>query len=265
MSFLCKYRHPPTFLSVFYSSTMKTQPRGRRLCVSTLSRLNLGCHYSGNLPAERCFIKNGDPMIIKLPKPNSINSVSLETALRQRATKREYLDNELSLSDLSKLLFSGQGLRGDHNKLLAPSAQEQYPLSTFIVVKRVTDIEKGLYLYENSDHSLVKQENGDFSELLENAALGEQPWIHKAAAVIVLAGNINSMNQHFSTQPPLNKRGERYNYIEVGAVAQNIQLQGTVLNIGMVLVGGFDNERVKSILKLPPELEPSALLCLGNV
>jgi SagB-type dehydrogenase family enzyme len=183
----------------------------------------------------------------------------------QRATKREYLDNELSLSNLSQLLFSAQGLRGDDNKLLAPSAQEQYPLSAFIAVNRVSDVDKGLYLYENSDHSILKQENGDFSELLENAALGEQPWVSKAAAVIVLAGNINSMNQHFSEQPPLNKRGERYNYIEVGAVAQNIQLQGTVLNIGMVLVGGFDNERVKTILKLSPGLEPSALLCLGNV
>jgi len=204
-------------------------------------------------------------MIIKLPKENPISSVSLESALTQRATKREYLDNELSLSNLSQLLFSAQGLRGDDNKLFAPSAQEQYPLSTFISVNRVTDIDKGLYLYKNSDHSIIKKENGDFSELLENAALGEQPWVSKAAAVIVLAGNINSMNRHFSEQPPLNKRGERYNYIEVGAVAQNIQLQGTVLNIGMVLVGGFDNELVKTILKLPAELEPSALLCLGNV
>jgi hypothetical protein len=33
----------------------------------------------------------------------------------------------------------------------------------------------------------------------------------------------------------------------------------------MVLVGGFNNEAVKTILKLPPELEPSALLCFGNV
>jgi nitroreductase len=63
----------------------------------------------------------------------------------------------------------------------------------------------------------------------------------------------------------LKKHGERYNYIEVGAIAQNMQLQGVALNIGMVLVGGFNNEGVKTILKLPPELEPSALLCFGNV
>lgn len=204
-------------------------------------------------------------MIIKLPQPKPVSSVSLESALAQRATKREYLDNELSLISLSYLLFSAQGIRGSCGKLLAPSAQEQYPLTTYIAVNRIADVDKGLYQYENTDHSIVKLQNGCFAESLENAAIGEQPWVSSAAAVIILGGNIISMNRNFSEQPPLNKRGERYNYIEVGDVAQNIQLQGTVLNVGMVLVGGFDNEGVKTLLNLPPELEPSALLCLGNV
>ncbi len=204
-------------------------------------------------------------MVIKLPQGNPVNSFTLESALSQRATKREYLDNELSLTKLSKLLFSAQGMRGNGGKLLAPSAQEQYPLSTYVAVRKVTGIDAGLYLYKSAEHSIEKIEEGDFSKSLEISAIGEQPWVSNAAAVIILAGNIQSMNQHFSEQPPLNKRGERYTYIEVGAVAQNIQLQGTALNIGMVLVGGFDNEDVKNILKLPPELEPSALLCVGNV
>ena len=122
------------------------------------------------------------------------------------------------------------------------------------------------YIYtKNSDHSIVKIETGEFSKQLEDAAIGEQPWVGNAAAIIILAGNIQSMNQHFSEQPPLNKRGERYNYIEVGAAAQNMHLQATALDIGMVLVGGFNNDKVKTILKLSPKLEPSAFICIGNV
>lgn len=204
-------------------------------------------------------------MIIKLPDQESENPVSLESAFIQRETKREYLNTPISLINLSRLLFAAQGRRGSGNKLLTPSAQEQYPLSTFVVATRVSDIAAGFYQYENADHSISTLETGAFGQALEEAALGDQPWIGNAAAIVIIAGNIQSMNQHFSEQPPLNQRGERYTYIEVGAVAQNMQLQATALNIGTVLVGGFNNEAVKTILNLPPELEPAALLCVGNV
>jgi SagB-type dehydrogenase family enzyme len=202
---------------------------------------------------------------IKLPQHTLETSISLEAALSQRETKREYLDDPLSLSNLSQLLFAAQGMRGSGSKLHAPSAQEQYPLSVFIVVSRVADIAAGVYKYDNSDHFITELKKGYISGSLECLAIGEQPWVGNAAAIIVLAANIQSMNKHFAEQPPLNRRGERYCYIEVGAVAQNVQLVGTALNTGMVLVGGFDNEGVKQLLNLPPELEPSALLCLGNV
>lgn len=204
-------------------------------------------------------------MKIKLPRPEPEGFVSIESALNQRETKREYLDTPVSLMNLSRLLLAGQGRTGNGDKLTAPSAQEQYPISIYIVVNRASDITQGFFQYQNSDHSMVELETGVFFKQLEDAAIGEQPWIRNAAVIVILAGNIGAMNQHFSEQPPLKKRGERYNYIEVGAIAQNMQLQGVALNIGMVLVGGFNNEAVKTILKLPPELEPSALLCFGNV
>ncbi len=204
-------------------------------------------------------------MKIKLPQQETENSISLESAFRKRETKREYLDTPISLTKLSQILFAAQGRRGNDNKLTAPSAQGQYPISTYIVVNKVSGLTPGLYQFDNSDHSLVEMKTGLISEQLEEAALGEQAWVGNAAAIVVLAGNIQSMNQHFSEQPPLNKRGERYNYIEVGAIVQNMQLQGTALDIGMVLVGGFNNDKVKTILSLPTELEPSALVCMGNI
>lgn len=203
-------------------------------------------------------------MEIKLTHNDSDTSTSIESAIIQRETKREYLDTPLSQNHLSRLLFSAQGIRGG-SKLVAPSAHEQYPLSTYVVCNRTADIEPGIYEYKNKHHSLALIEKGTFSALFESAAIGEQPWVGNAAVVVVLAGNIKSMNEHFSDQPPFNKRGERYNYIEVGAVAQNMQLQGTALDVGMVLVGGFDNEEVQRILKLQDHLEPSALICIGNV
>lgn len=51
----------------------------------------------------------------------------------------------------------------------------------------------------------------------------------------------------------------------MGSITQNMHLQGTVLGIGMVLVGSFNNEKVKTKLNLPDDLEPCALACMGNV
>lgn len=204
-------------------------------------------------------------MKVQLIQQELESAFSLESALRQRETKRDFSDIPLTLADLSMLLFAAQGRRGGGSKLLAPSAQEQYPLSTFAVANKVSELDQALYQYDNSDHSLKLIESGSYAGLLENTALGEQPWVGRAAAIVVLTANIQSMNQHFSTQPPINQRGERYSYIEVGAVAQNMQLQAAALGIAMVLVGGFDNEQVRSVVSLPSELEPAALLCFGNV
>ena len=189
----------------------------------------------------------------------------IETALELRETIRDYTSKPISLDHLSQLLWAAQGKRGESGKLNAPSAGGQYPLTVFVVAHKISEIGIGIFQYKNTDHSLEQVLSGEFRQVLSEAAIGEQPWIDEAAAIIILTAHIESMNEHFTDQPPIKKRGERYVYIETGAVAQNIQLQGTALNIGMVFVGGFKNDRVKSILKLPKELEPTALLCVGNV
>jgi SagB-type dehydrogenase family enzyme len=206
------------------------------------------------------------PLQIKLPSlSNADDLTSLSFVLKNRKTQREYADSAISLENLSQLLYAGQGQKQHTSKLMAPSAQEQYPLSVFLVANRVSDIVSGLYQYDNSSHSLTTLNKGTYNRELAQAAIGDQPWVSNAAAIIVLTGNITSMNLHFANQPPLQKRGERYTYIEAGAVTQNIQLQATGLNIGMVLVAGFDNKSVIEQLALEKHLEPLALLCIGNV
>ena len=204
-------------------------------------------------------------MTIKLLQVPIVDPESLESLLRRRETMREFSDEPITLAQLSQLLYSAQGKRPGSSKLTAPSAQEQYPLSIFIAANNINDINAGLYHYDVTQSELEHYSSNILGNQLADAAIGDQSWIAQAAAVIVLMGDIDAMNRHFATQPPLNQRGERYVYIEAGAVAQNIHLQATELDLGMVLVGGFDNEQVKRILNQAAELEPLALICLGNL
>lgn len=204
-------------------------------------------------------------MKIQLPTQGAVKEVNLAAILQKRATIREYLETPLSLANLAQLLSAGQGSRGEGEKLVTPSAQAQYPLSIFVLVKHVSGVSPGIYRYLNTDHTMVLHQEGEFSESLEKTAIAEQPWVCDAAAVVVLAGDITAMKKHFATQPPFHQRGERYTYIEAGAAAQNIQLQAGELGLGTVLVGGFYDDKVKALLMLPSALEPCAMLCVGNI
>lgn len=44
----------------------------------------------------------------------------------------------------------------------------------------------------------------------------------------------------------------------------HVHLQSTALGVGCVLVAGFDDPRVKEVLRLPADLDPTALLCIGQ-
>jgi SagB-type dehydrogenase family enzyme len=63
------------------------------------------------------------------------------------------------------------------------------------------------------------------------------------------------------------KYGERAKqcvHMEVGAAGQNIYLESESLGIGTVFVGAFKDEEVKSVLNLPADEYPLAIMPLGR-
>jgi len=59
-------------------------------------------------------------------------------------------------------------------------------------------------------------------------------------------------------------RGVRYVHIEAGHAAQNICLQATALDLGMVTVGAFYDERVKEIIGMPENETPLYVIPVGR-
>lgn len=60
-------------------------------------------------------------------------------------------------------------------------------------------------------------------------------------------------------------RGLRYTHMEAGHAVQNVYLMEVELGIGTCAVGAFNNEEVKSMLKLPANEEPLYILPLGYI
>jgi len=203
-------------------------------------------------------------MIFELPAPDADDSRPLVECIENRRSNREYTGDFISILNLSQLLFAAQGTTGSDGKRAIPSAGSVYPLSLHILARRVSGLEPGIYSHQRGSHSLKLLSNEIPEVEVTNTGIGEQPWLKDAAFIICVAAQFGKSIEHFASQAPAGERGARYVYMESGALAQNVHLRATDLGLGAVLVAGFDDERAKKILKLPPDAEPTALVCVGR-
>jgi SagB-type dehydrogenase family enzyme len=203
-------------------------------------------------------------MIFELPAPDADDSCPLVQCIEKRRSVREYTDDFISILNLSQLLLAAQGTTGSDGKQAIPSAGSLYPLSLHILVRRVSGLEPGIYSHQRDSHSLKLLTNEIPEAEVTNIGIGEQPWLRDAAFIICIAAKLEKSIEHFAAQAPEGARGVRYVYMESGALAQNVHLRATDLGLGAVLVAGFDDERAKKALKLPPDAEPTALICIGQ-
>lgn len=198
---------------------------------------------------------------VQLPAPGI--SEGFGALLMTRRSVREYAAAPLTLPEVARLFWAGQGISHSSGKHTAPSPHDLNPLALYLVAGAVADIDQGLYAYEPRAHTLDPLGYGDLRDELYHASLEDQPWVKSCAALIIIAGDMQRTEREFADQPPDGKRGRRYVHIEAGAAAQNIALQAAELRLGSVLVGGFDDAAVKRHLGL--QTEPVIMLPLGRM
>ena len=194
---------------------------------------------------------------LKLPEPRLKSEVSLEETLFKRRSVREYAKLPLTLEDVSQLLWATQGITTEWGGRTAPSAGALYPLEVYLVVGNVKNLAPGVYKYKPERHELVKVGDDDVRGELANAALG-QTWVKEGAIDIVIAAVYERTTRKYGD------RGIRYVQMEAGHAAQNIYLQATALNLGMVTVGAFYDDRVKEILGMPRNEVPLYVIPVGR-
>lgn len=194
-------------------------------------------------------------MTVTLPAPRFKDSVSLELALAQRRSVREYRHGALTLSQVSQLLWAAQG-ETQLDARTAPSAGALYPLELYLVAGEVRDLAPGVYRYAPSGHQLEFITDGDRRGELCAATL-EQDCVSGGAAVFVFAAAERRTTRTYGT------RGLRYVHIEVGHAAQNLALQATALGLGTATVGAFDDAAVRRLLHLPEGEAPLYLMPVG--
>lgn len=196
--------------------------------------------------------------LIKLPEPAYDSGASVEKALLERRSVRNYKDKPLELSEVSQLLWAAQGIT-DFEKgfKTAPSAGALYPLEVYMTGD-IQGAAKGLYKYNPESHSIIRISDKDLREELSEAAY-DQKCVSQAPAVLIFTGVYEKIAVKYGEE-----KAPRYTHLEAGHAAQNVYLQAESLNLGTVAVGGFDIEKVKEVLNLPDSEEPLYLMPVGK-
>ena len=199
-----------------------------------------------------------------LPPYTTYGYMSVETALANRRSHRNFQDRALSLDQVSQILWAAYGitlplpdvpgLRGGLRT--TPSAGAIYPLEIYIVIGNVEGIRPGVFRYISEEHKLVRIIDGDIRDELSAATWGQR-MVSEAPVSVFYSAVFERM------LPRYGERGIRYTYIELGHSAQNVYLQAEALGLGTVAVGAFDDDRVRQILNLPDDEDPMYIMPVG--
>jgi SagB-type dehydrogenase family enzyme len=193
--------------------------------------------------------------VIKLPPPDTVGQVTVEQALWHRRSVRAFADESLTVKQVGQLLWAAQGLNRGMVGRTAPSAGATYPMELYLVAGKVKGLNPGVYHYGFNGHCLTLTKAGDHRAELADAAL-RQGAISTAPAVLVLAADFSRTARRYGERAP------RYVYMEAGHVGENVHLQCEALGMGTVMIGAFQDDRVKKLLGI--EQEPLYIMPVGR-
>lgn len=247
-------RHSGWTLFFQYLSTNKSRAPG--VHVATLLFL-LSSIIGVGYFADRAVAMGTKSEIMELPDPRQDSGFSLERALVERRSMRQFSDEAITLPQLSQLLWSGQGVTNSRGLRTAPSAGALYPLEVYVSVGNVEGLAIGLYKYQPATHRLSRLTDEDRRTQISKAAW-DQDWVRKNAVLLVFS------SVHSRTTEKYGGRGIRYVYIELGHAAQNVLLQAQALGLGAAVVGAFQDDSVAQILGLPRGERAIYLIPIGR-
>ena len=200
--------------------------------------------------------------IITLPSPALKGSISVETAIKTRRTRRSFSDQPLTLQEWGQILWAAQGItsEGVIKKRGAPSAGALYPLDIYLILsKRGSDASSptGIFHYLPQKHAIEKISDKDFTKEVAEASL-HQYWMAEAPGMILITAEYSRITGKYG------KRGIRYAHIEAGHVAQNCFLQAESLKLNVGIVGAFEDQSLINLLPISKEHEPILILPIGR-
>lgn len=206
-------------------------------------------HLGVEPPLLEKAIPDGAKRIDLVPADQTgVDAPSLTRAISERRSRRKFTEEELSLEDLSYLLWATQGIREIHPKRVhafrtVPSGGCRHPFETYLFIHRVEGVPVGLWRYSALEHALISiwdQWPIDAPSLTE--ACNGQSWIDSAAVTFVWAVI------PYRTEWRYGPDSLKDILLSCGHVCQNLYLACESIGAGTCAVVAYDQEKMDALL-----------------
>ncbi len=195
-----------------------------------------------------CTLAAQDLQPIKLSPPDTTRGLPFMKALAVKASATAWSDKELSLQDLSDLLWAANGLnRPAENKTTASSAMNAHDVDIYVFMQA------GVFVYDYRTHQLTPVASGDFRSAIlpqrpprPGAERPAAPSTPEAAIQIVLVSDAARFRAGSDEQ--------RYEWgaLDAGIVSENVTLFCAATGLKTRPRAMMEKEKIKEVLKLRP-------------
>jgi hypothetical protein len=177
---------------------------------------------------------------IALPLPDRTGGKPLMQALNERRTTRNFAKEELSLQQISNMLWAGWGInRPEDGKRTAPSAVNWQEIDVYV------SMAEGLYLYDAESNILRQIHNRDIRKFS-----GTQGFVADAPVNLIYVADMIKVGKKEGDQ--INDSDLFMSYADCAFIGQNIYLFCASENLGCVIRGSIPKERLATEMGLRP-------------
>lgn len=236
------------------SENMKKEILNRREIMKAVDWEGESDQNLGLAQPELSKEKTSDTVISLSKEFNQVvKNTNLVDIIDNRTTKRKYTDDQLSLEELSFLLWSTQGVKkviGKERKATlrtVPSAGARHPFETYLFVNRVEGLKQGLYHYLPLTHEL------EFMNTIENQidkvtnAFEGQTFYSNAPVGFVWTVVPYRSEWRYTVN------AQKYSLIDAGHVCQNLYFASEAIGAGACAIGAYNQVLVDELLGLSSE------------
>ena len=228
--------------------------------------------YRNDDPYEADFESDQDlklpqPPLVKAPMAKDGNRIALPKDFSQlpmlhnlpqliesRRSARIYTQEEMTLTQLSFLLWACQGVKSIRGKAYAtlrtvPSGGARHPFETYLVIRKVDDLKPGVYHYLPLEHELEFLHEIDDLDAKINESLCGQSWAAKANVLFYWSMVAYRAEWRYGIY------AHRVALMDAGHMAENLYLACTGTGLGCCAIGAFSDELCNEMLTLDGEEE----------
>lgn len=198
------------------------------------------------LGVSSSFAADGD---IKLPAPAKTGGLPVIEAISERQSAGDFADVELTLEQLSTLLYAAGGVNRDNGKLTYPTASNTQDIIIFVFTK------SGTCRYNPESHSLTLIAEGDHRAL---TGTPRQAFVAKAAVDLLYVQDTGKWPEGRPANVVLN-----CGFAHAGFSMQNVYLYAASQGWGARTRMNFDREGLTKLLGLTDKHNFTLMQCVG--